>query len=63
MLEPYGELLTPKDVSKFLNICENCVYKKIRTGNLKCLKFGRTIRIPKEYFSEYLIAHLKQEAK
>ena len=49
-LESYGDLLTVKDLSVFLGISSQTIYKEIKQGKFgKPLKFGREYRIPKIY--------------
>jgi excisionase family DNA binding protein len=52
-LDNYGDLLTVKDLSGFLGVSEQTIYKEIRQGKFgKPLKFGRVYRIPKVYILE-----------
>ena len=57
MLEPYGDLITPEQAKEFLHVGKNYIYSKIKSGELSCLKFGNSIRIPKQVFVEFLSRH------
>ena len=51
-LDNYGDLMSAKDLSIFLGISKQTVYKEIRDGKFGTpLKFGREYRIPKLYIS------------
>lgn len=48
------EWLTVKAVARKLNVHPNTVYEIIRSGALKAVRIGRTIRIPSKYLEEYI---------
>jgi len=51
-LDNYGDLMSAKDLSIFLGVSKQTVYKEIRDGKFGTpLKFGREYRIPKLYIS------------
>jgi len=50
--EDLPELLTPEEVQLFLRISRNICYELLRTNAIKCLRFGRPIRIPKSALLE-----------
>jgi len=57
-LDNYGDLMTANDLSAYLGISKQTVYKEIRDGKFGTpLKFGREYRIPKIYImQQYLHA-------
>lgn len=55
MLKEYPDLLVPADVSKILGTTIKTVYKMIDYGYFYSIKVGRTYRIPKIRFIEYLV--------
>jgi excisionase family DNA binding protein len=42
------DLVTPDDVSAFLQVSRNTTYELIKTKALRSVRFGRLIRIPKD---------------
>jgi excisionase family DNA binding protein len=47
---PFDELpeyLTPEEVREYLNLSRNTVYELLRRNEIKHVRFGRLIRIPK----------------
>ena len=52
-LDSYGDLLTAKDLSEFLGVSLQTIYKEIRDGKFGTpVKFGREFRIPKVYIQQ-----------
>jgi len=55
-LDYYGDLLTVTDLSNFLGISKQTIYKEIKDGKFgKPIKFGREFRIPKVFIVEKFI--------
>lgn len=54
MLEKYNDVLTINDVMEILKIGRNSAYKLINSGEIKSLRIGRKIRIPKVFLLDYL---------
>ncbi|MCR3922828.1 MAG: helix-turn-helix domain-containing protein, partial [Firmicutes bacterium] len=50
----YSILLTPKETWKTLKISRSTCYHLIRTGEIKSVRFGRAIRIPRVALIEWL---------
>ncbi|MDR2168142.1 MAG: helix-turn-helix domain-containing protein [Clostridiales bacterium] len=49
-LDNYGDLMTTADLSNFLGVSKQTIYKEIREGKFgNPIKFGREFRIPKLY--------------
>lgn len=48
------DLLTVKDIKEILNIGSTLAYQLIASGEIKSLKVGKTIKIPKVYLEQYL---------
>ena len=55
-LDYYGDLLTVADLSNFLGISRQTIYKEIKDGKFgRPIKFGREFRIPKVFIVEKFI--------
>ena len=46
--EDLPDLVTPEDARAFLQVGRNQIYELIKAGELRAIKFGRLIRIPKQ---------------
>jgi len=56
-LDQYGDLLTVKDLSEFLGVSKQTVYKEMKAGKFgPQIKFGRGFRIPKIYIAQRYLA-------
>jgi excisionase family DNA binding protein len=55
--ESARELLTVKEVAVQLRFSTGHVYELIRSGGLRVIRDGRTIRIPREALTEWQTAH------
>lgn len=54
MLENYRDVLTPRELKDILRIGFNKVYDLLKNGDIKSLKIGNKIIIPKTAVIEYL---------
>lgn len=54
MLDNYADVLTPKELKEVLRIGFNKVYELLNNGDIKSLRVGTKIRIPKSAVIEYL---------
>ena len=57
MLKGEAMLLHAKDISRILGVSTSCVYALIRSGQIKCIRIGRTYRIPKNFLADFLCAN------
>lgn len=48
------DLLTVKEVKEILNIGSTLTYRLITKGEIKSIKVGKSIKIPKIFLEEYL---------
>jgi len=48
------DVLTVTDLQKVLQIGRSAAYKLIQTGQLKHIRIGRSIRIPKAFLLEFI---------
>jgi len=48
------EYYSTSQLAKKLNITRQAVYKKVKKGQIKAIKVGRSYAIPKEYAKKYL---------
>ena len=58
LLESYPMMLTVDQMSEILNCSRDTGYRKVHSGQLKFLKLGRDIRIPKNEIIKYIINNL-----
>ncbi len=56
MFKQSEDILTAKEAAKLLKISEAGCHLKCRTGELKCIRFQKKIRIPKVWLIEYVIS-------
>lgn len=54
MLENYNDVLLIDDIMNILKVGRNTAYKLINSGEIKSLRIGRNIRIPKICLIDYL---------
>lgn len=54
MTENQSEILTVQEIADYLRTTIRTVRNLIRKGKLKGIKVGRTYRVPREAFEEYL---------
>lgn len=54
MLENYKDVLTPRELKDILRIGYNSVYALLKKGDIKSLKIGNKIIIPKTAVIEFL---------
>jgi excisionase family DNA binding protein len=57
------EYLTIPEVAKILGISRIAIYKKVKKGEIKTIKIGRSHAIPKEYLNDILGKTLNEEDK
>jgi len=48
LFENYGDHLTVKELAKYLGVCDNTVYKLLRTRRIKGRRVGTDWRITRE---------------
>ena len=53
-LEEYGDILTPKDVSKILRVGIRTTYELLNTGAIQSFKIGHSRKIPKRCLETYV---------
>jgi excisionase family DNA binding protein len=54
VLKNYNEILTPKDIKNILGIGQSQAYELIHSGQFQVIKIGRSYRILKSVFVEWL---------
>lgn len=52
--EEYGELLTPAEAMKLLGVGHNKIYALLKAGEIKHIRIGKTIKIPKQCLIDYV---------
>lgn len=53
-LEHIPDVLTIPELQKVLRIGRSTAYRLIKTSELRCIRIGRSIRIPREYVLEFI---------
>ena len=48
------DILTVSDFQRLLNIGRSTAYRLIENGEIRCIRVGRTIRIPKKFVSDFI---------
>lgn len=48
------DILTVSDLQRLLNIGRSTAYRLIENGEIRCIRVGRTIRIPKKFVSDFI---------
>lgn len=48
------DILTVSDLQRLLNIGRSTAYRLIENGEIRCIRVGRTIRIPKKFVADFI---------
>lgn len=48
MLESYPEILTSREVGELLSVCDEKLYRMLKTGEIPAVKIGRDWRISRQ---------------
>ena len=48
------DILTISELQKVLRVGRSTAYRLIKTSELRCIRIGRSIRIPREYVLEFI---------
>lgn len=51
---PFPALMTVDEVAKQLRVGRNSAYMLVKTGQIRCIKIGRTIRVPRNAVIEFI---------
>ena len=54
MLKEYPDILSVEQVSEVLGVSTKTCYKILQSGSIRCLKVGRSYRVPKAHLFTYL---------
>ena len=54
MFNDYPDVLSIEDLQIALNIGRSTAYRLIRSGNIRHLRIGKNIKIPRRYLVEYI---------
>ena len=54
LLKDYPDVLNVQDVCNVLKISKATIHRQIKSGKLKCIAVGCSLRIPKSFLIEYL---------
>lgn len=55
MFEEYRDLLTLEELCEALSIGKNQAYQLVSSGELSCMRTGRTWKIPKPALIDYVL--------
>ena len=58
-----SEYLTIPQLAKILGISRIAVYRKVKKGQIKAVKIGRTFAIPQKQITAFLVKTLHQKDK
>jgi excisionase family DNA binding protein len=56
-VEPASQVLTVKEAARHVRFSRGHVYELVRTGRLRAIRHGRTIRITREALAEWQASH------
>lgn len=54
MFNDYNDLVTVEDLCEMLSIGKNAAYTLLASGDLKCFRYNRIWKIPKQGVIEYI---------
>jgi len=54
MEKDYTDLITVEELCETMMISRNAAYKLLSSGQLKCFRFGRIWKIPKQSVNDYI---------
>ena len=54
MFHDYPDVLSIEDLQIALNIGRSTAYRLIRSGDIRHLRIGKNIRVPRRYLMEYI---------
>ena len=54
MFDNYPDVLTIDDLQSALGVGRSTAYRLIRNGDIRHLRIGKTIKIPRRYLVEYI---------
>lgn len=52
--DEFGELLTPDEAMKLLGVGRSKIYALLRAGDIKHIRIGKIIKIPKQCMIDYI---------
>jgi len=55
MFEQYDDIVTVEDLCEMLSIGKNASYKLLASGQLKCFRYNRVWKIPKQGVIDYVM--------
>jgi len=54
MFDNYRDLLDMAEVQEVLGVGRSMAYRLVNDGTIKHIRFGKTIRVPKEFLVDYI---------
>ncbi len=57
-LSDYSDVLSPKDLTKIIEVGKNTVYKLLKSNSIQNIKIGKNYKIPKLFLIKYLFNNL-----
>ena len=55
MFNEYQDLVSTEDLTEMLSIGKNSAYKLLSSGEIKCFRYKRIWKIPKQSVIEYIL--------
>ena len=55
MFEEYPDLMNPDEARRALGIGRSMMYRLLDEGDIKHMRIGRSIKIPKRYLVDYIL--------
>lgn len=49
-----GQLYTVAEVAAMMRVSKMTVYRLVQSGNIECIRFGRSYRVPRQAVRTYL---------
>ncbi len=61
LLEEYPDAFTLKELCELLQICTKTARRLLNSGEIRCLRIGRSFCIPKPYLLSYIYGTLPED--
>ena len=55
MFDRYSDLMTMKELQAALQVGRNKAYQLIKSGDIRSIRIGKSIRVPKRFVIDYIV--------
>lgn len=55
MFRRYPDLMTVEELQEALGIGRTMAYRLVNNGKIRCLRLGKTIKVPKQYLVDFVV--------